>query len=86
MGAETWITAAEAARLLNCSAYSIYRMIYAGTLPATRRRGGRGWMLREADVRGCLEEYRPPDRGRTQREGTAAHRAAAEELGRLGIG
>jgi excisionase family DNA binding protein len=84
--AETWITAAEAARLLNCSPYSVYRMIHAGTLPATRRRGGRGWLLREADVRNCLEPYTPPERGRTQREGTLAHQRAAEELRRYGIG
>lgn len=86
MQAETWITAADAARLLNCSVHSVYRLIYSGTLPAARRRGGRGWLLRESDVMACLEPYVPPGRGRTRREGTAAHRAAQEELRRQGIG
>ncbi len=76
----------QAAKLLACSSHTIRRMISAGTLRASRRRGGRGWILDEADVRAALEEFVPNSPIRTQRQASREHEEAVRRLKDAGIG
>ncbi len=86
MSTEKKLNVEQAAAMLSCSSHTIRRMISAGTLRASRRRGGRGWILDEADVRAALEEFVPDAPVRSQRQASREHEEAVRRLKDAGIG
>ena len=41
----------EAATLLNCAPYQIYRLIHTGQLPAYKNENGKAWHIPEQSIR-----------------------------------
>lgn len=74
MGRRRMITTGEAARLLNCSARTVARILDSGRLPFTRNGATGRRMVDVADVM----DYQKRERERMERSLSSMRRAAAE--------
>lgn len=45
----------EAACLLGCSSYQVYRMIHEGMLPAYKDEGARAWKIPESSIQAYIQ-------------------------------